>query len=116
MNRAQTNVVDPSADTVIHRLAIAGACREAIAAIHRLVPARLERNFRYTAALTAGHLEHLAPGAAVTAAVAAAARASAAGGFARRTAIRASARFVREAFAGVEFLLACGERKRASAI
>src|SRR5579872_197853 len=97
------------------RLAIAGACREAISAVNRLIPARLKRNFRYAAALTASCFEHLAPRIAVTSAVAAA-RAPAARGFAGRTAIRAPARFVRKAFAGIKFLFTCGELERASAI
>src|SRR5690242_16637232 len=116
MNRAQTNAVDPSANAVVHRLAIAGARREAIAAVNRLVAARLERNFRYAAALAASCFEHLAPRSAVTSAVAATDRASAARSFACRTAIRASAGFVRKAFAGIKFLFVCGERERASAI
>ena len=113
MNRAQTNEVDPSASLVVHRLAVAGACREAVAAVNRLIPARLKRNFRDAAALAARCFEHLAL--AVTAAAATAA-AAAAGCFAHRAAIRAAARFIRKAFACEEFLLACSEREGASAI
>src|SRR5579864_5592323 len=97
-------------------LTVAGACRETIAAVNRLVAARLKRNFGDAAALAARCLEHLALRTAVAAAAATATAASAARGFARCAAIRAPARFVGEAFAGVKFLLACGELERARAI
>src|SRR5579883_502754 len=99
-------------------LAVAGTGSEAVAAIHGLVAARLERNFRYAAALTARCLEHLATATAAAATVVgtAAAAAAAAGRFTRRATIRAPAGLVGESFAGVELLLACGKRKGASAV
>jgi len=99
-------------------LAVAGTGSEAVAAIHGLVAARLERNFRYAAALTARCLEHLATATAAAATVVgtAAAAAAAAGRFTRRAAIRAPAGLVGESFAGVELLLTCGKRKGASAV
>src|SRR5579883_415003 len=100
-------------------LAVAGTGSEAVAAIHGLVAARLERNFRYAAALTARCLEHLATATAAAATVvgtAATAAAAATGRFTRRAAIRAPAGLVGESFAGVELLLTCGKRKGASAV
>jgi hypothetical protein len=113
MNRAQTNTVDPSADSIVHRLTVAGARREAVAAVNRFVAARLERYFRYAAALAAGRLEHFALSAAAATRTAAAA---AAGSFARCAAIAATAGLIRKAFARIEFLFACREREAASAI
>src|SRR5581483_1168812 len=107
---------------------------EAVGAVDRLVAARLERHARLLAALRAGGGEHLAPavaaapggvatrgipaGAITAGAVAAGGVAAgiAAGGAARLSAIRAAARLVGEAAAGVELLLAAGEGERSAAI
>ena len=88
---------------------------EAIAAIDGLVAARLERNFRHTAALAAGRAEHLALAAAASSesATAAAALTSATGGLTRRTAIRAAVRFVGKALHGEELLLTGRKRELA---
>jgi len=87
---------------------------EAIAAVNRLVAARLERDFRYAATLTAGRFEHLATAAATAETTAAAA--AAAGCLTCRAAITAAARLIGESFAGKKFLLACREWERTSAI
>jgi hypothetical protein len=86
---------------------------EAIAAVHRLVAARLERHFRYTAALAAGRLEHFT---ALTAAHAAAATRIGTHLLARSAAIGATVGFVLETLAGIELLFTGGERKLTSAI
>src|SRR5437762_2793585 len=88
---------------------------EAVAAVHRLVTARLERNARLTTAVAAGRCEHLTLSA-VTAATAAvsATRVAATTTSAPSTALRATrgavvcaaGRGVLEAAAGVELLLA----------
>jgi hypothetical protein len=103
-----------SCDTVL-RLAVAGTRLEAIAAVHRLIAAGLERNLGNAAALAARGLEHL------TALSAAAAHAAAAAGtrthlLARAAAIGATVRFVLEAFAGIELLFTGGERELPSAV
>ena len=79
--------------------------REAIAAIHRLVAARLEGNLGLLAAIRADRGEHFAL------------RASAAVlGAERRTALRATARLVLEAFLGVERLLGSSEHEFFAAV
>src|SRR5579872_1214096 len=112
VNRTQADEVDPFADAGAHRLAVAGTRGEAVTAVHRLVAARLERDFRNAAALAAGRFEHLSAAAAAETA----ATAAAAGSLAGRAAIAAAARLVGESFACKEFLLACCERERTSAI
>ena len=73
---------------------------EAIAAVHRLIAARLERNLGLLAAIRADRGEHLAL------------RTSAAVlGAERRTALRATARLVLEAFLRLESLLGSSEHK-----
>lgn len=85
---------------------------EAIAAVDGLVAARLERNFRYTAALAAGRAKHLAlAAAAAESATASAALASATGRLTRRTAIRAAVRFIGKALHSEELLLAGRKRE-----
>src|SRR5947207_7286897 len=84
---------------------------EAVAAVHRLVTARLERNARLTTAVAAGRREHLTLPA-VAAAAAAAARVAATTTSASSTALRATrgaivcaaGRGVLEVAAGVELL------------
>jgi len=86
---------------------------EAIATVHRLVAARLERYLGNAAALAAGRREHFT-------ALAAAHTGTAPGRVAhlltRLTAIRATIRLILEAFAGVELLLAGRERELASTV
>src|SRR5438552_12601636 len=86
---------------------------EAVAAVHGLVAARLERHFGRSAAAAARRPEHLALAAAV---VARAAAAAAFGRFTGGPAIGATARLVLEAFLSVEFLLAGSERKLLTAV
>jgi len=100
-----------------------GPGREAVAAIHRLVPARLERHFGRLPALAAGGLEHLAAAAARRSATAAEASATvpgtAAGSALRLTggaAFGATVRLVLEAFAREELLLSGTENKLAVTI
>lgn len=69
---------------------VGAASSEAIAAVDRLIAARLERYFRNAAALTAGRLEHFTRTAAP-----AVRRAS---GLACRSALGAAARLIGEAF------------------
>jgi hypothetical protein len=96
-------------------LAVARFGLEAVAAIHRLVAARLERNLGDAAALAARGLEHFA-----TLSTAAAHTGSAAGAgahlLASLTAIGATVRLVLEAFAGIELLFTSGERELTSAV
>jgi len=94
------------------KLANARSRGEAVAAIHRLVSARLERHFGYSAALAAGGFEHLAAPRRGTATAATAGPA----GFACRTALRATARLVREALGGVELLFAGGKWEGTAAV
>lgn len=79
--------------------------REAIAAIHRLVAARLEGNLGLLAAIRADRGEHFALRASATVL-----------GAERRTALRATARLVLEAFLGVERLLGSGEHEFFAAV
>src|SRR6185437_14213745 len=90
------------------RLAVAGSRGEAVAAIDRLVSARLERHLGNAAALAARRLEHLA-----MAASAAALRAARLAGGA---AVAAAIGLIREALHRIEFLFAGGEGELASAI
>jgi hypothetical protein len=87
---------------------------EAIAAVHRLIAARLERHLGNAAALAARGLVHF------TALTAAAAHTGSAACIAhllaRLTAIGTTVRFVLETFAGVELLLAGRERELASTV
>jgi hypothetical protein len=87
---------------------------EAIAAIHRLVAARLKRYFGNAAALAAGRLEHFT--AALAAAHSAAAAALRAHLLAGLTAIGTTVGFVLKAFAGVKLLLSCGKCKLTAAV
>jgi hypothetical protein len=87
-------------------LAVTRSCREAVAAIHGLVSARLERNLGNAAALAARRSEHLA--------LTSAARRPA--GFTHGTAIGATVGLVREALHCKKFLLACRKGELASAI
>jgi hypothetical protein len=95
-------------------LAVALSRREAVFAVDRLVAARLERNFRYAAALTAGRLEHLT--ALAAAAAVATAAAFAAAGFASGTAIGAAVGLIGEALLREKLLFTRGECERLSAI
>ena len=92
-------------------LAVGRTRLEAVAAIHRLVAARLERNFRHTAALAAGRAEHLALAAAAEAAAASAALTATARRFTRGAAIRTTVRLVGKALHGEELLLAGRKRE-----
>ena len=96
-----------------HRLAVARTRGETIAAIHGLIAARLERNFRHAAALAACRLEHLAARAAAVSATTAAATT---GGLPGGAAVVATAGLIGEAFARKELLLTRRERERACAI
>jgi hypothetical protein len=86
---------------------------EAIAAVHRLIAARLERHLGYAAALAARGLEHFT-------ALSAAHTGSASGTrthlLASLTAIGATVRFVLETFAGIELLFTSGERELTPAV
>ena len=87
-------------------LAVARFRLEAVAAVHRLIAARLERHFRNAAALAAGCLVHFP---ALTAAAHRGSAAAAAGRahlLARLPAIRAAVRLVLKAFAGIKLLFA----------
>jgi hypothetical protein len=86
---------------------------EAIAAVHRLVAARLERHLGNAAALAARGLVHFT---ALTAAHAGSAARAVAHLLTRLTAIGTTVRFVLETFAGVELLLAGRERELASTV
>ncbi|HLI96296.1 MAG TPA: hypothetical protein VKT72_09425 [Candidatus Baltobacteraceae bacterium] len=86
---------------------------EAIAAIDRLVTARLERYLGNAAALAARGLEHFT---ALAAAHSAAAARAVAHLLARLAAIGATVRLVLETFAGVELLLAGRERELTSTV
>jgi hypothetical protein len=86
---------------------------EAIAAVHRLVAARLERHFGNAAALAARGLVHFA---ALTAAHSAATARTRAHLLTSLTAIGATIGFILETLAGVELLLTCRERELTSAI
>jgi hypothetical protein len=86
--------------------------REAVAAVYRLVATRLERNFRYSAALAASRFEHFAlPAVAFTAA--AAARTSR---FAGRAAVGAAIGLIGKALAGEKFLLTGREGELTSTV
>jgi hypothetical protein len=89
--------------------------REAVAAVYRLVATRLERNFRYSAALAASRFEHFAlPAVAFTAASAAsAARTSR---FAGRAAVGAAIGLIGKALAGEKFLLTGREGELTSTV
>lgn len=91
---------------------------ETVAAVDRLVTARLERHFCRAAAAAAGRAEHFPlTAAAATAAVKAGSAAAAAfGRFTRRATVGAPAWLVLESLLGVEFLLAGSERKLLAAI
>jgi hypothetical protein len=94
---------------------------EAVAAVDRLVAARLERHFGRLSALAARGLEHLASAAssATTAAAGVASATTAAGSALRlagRAAFRAAIRLVLEAFARKELLLSGTKNKLAVAI
>jgi hypothetical protein len=92
---------------------------EAVAAVNRLVAARLERHFGRTSAAAACRAEHLALTAAETAAAAAAAAIAAAcstAGLTSLTAIGAAIWFVLEAFLSIEFLLTGSKCKLCAAI
>src|SRR5579885_2247847 len=95
---------------------------ETVAAIHRLVAARLERHFRLLPATAARHAVHLARAAA--AAVPAVAAVSAAATAAVRlprilphgATIRTPVRLVLESFGGEKLLFACAEDELGAAI
>ena len=82
---------------------------EAIAAIHGLVAARLERHAGLAAAVRAGRCVHLTRG--TVAAISAGHRC-----LARIAALRATCGSVRQPFAGVELLLACREDEVTAAV
>jgi len=103
-----------SCDTVL-RLAVAGTRLEAIAAVHRLIAAGLERNLGNAAALAARGLVHFAALTAAAAHTRAAARAVA-HLLARLPAIGATVWLILETFAGVELLFAGRERELASTV
>jgi hypothetical protein len=95
-------------------LAIAGARLKTIAAVDRLVAARLERYLRNTAALAARRLVHFP-------ALAATAHPGSAAGLrahllARLTAIGTTVRLVLKTFAGIKLLFTSGERELPSAV
>ena len=87
---------------------------ETIAAKHRLITTRVERNFRYAAAVAARRREHLTR----TAGTLAAATAAAAGAhlLARLAAIRTTVRLILKTFLLVKALFARTEDKLASAV
>jgi hypothetical protein len=93
-------------------LAVAGTRLEAIAAVHRLVAARLERHFGNAAALAARGLVHF-PALAAAHTGPAGTRAHL---LARLAAVGATVGFVLETLAGVELLLSGRERELTSAI
>jgi len=93
-----------------YRLTVARTAGETIAAIDRLVATRLERNFRYSAALAAGGFEHFARGAISATAARRLAR------FTSRTTVGATVGFVLKALCGIKFLFAGGKRELTSAI
>jgi len=99
-------------------LAVRTARLEAVAAVHRLVAARLERHFGRLSALAAGRLEHLARAtrAASVRTTTAAAPAGTALHLARSTAVGATIGLVLEALRGKEFLFAGLEGKGGPAI
>ena len=90
---------------------------EAVAAVNRLVAARLERHFGRTSAAAACRAEHLALTAAETATAAPAiAAACSTAGLTSLTAIGAAIWFVLEAFLSIEFLLTGSKCKLRAAI
>jgi hypothetical protein len=90
---------------------------EAVAAVNRLVAARLERHFGRTSAAAACRAEHLALSTAETATAAAAiAAACSTAGLTSLTAIGAAIWFVLEAFLSIEFLLTGSKCKLCAAI
>ena len=92
-------------------LSVDGALREAVAAVYRLVATRLERNFRYSAALAASRFEHFAlPAVAFTTAASRTSR------FAGRAAVGAAIGLIGKALAGEKFLLTGRERELTSTI
>jgi hypothetical protein len=80
--------------------------RETVAAIDRPSRSRLERHLGHAAALAARRLEHFAP----------AATATASAGSVCGPAVIATAGLVGKTLLGEKSLLACGERKRTSAV
>jgi hypothetical protein len=86
---------------------------EAIAAVYRLIAARLERHLGNAAALAARGLIHFAALAAAHTGSTARARAHL---LASLTAIGATVRFVLETFAGIELLFTGSERELPSAV
>ena len=92
---------------LVEVLSIAGASGEAVPAIHRFVAARLERNFRQTAALTARRFEQLAT--VVTGRLRPLR-------FTRGAAIGATVGLISKALHREEFLLAGRKCERASAV
>jgi hypothetical protein len=89
---------------------------EAVAAVHRFIAARIERDLGYAAALAAGRLEHFTRTATAAAAAFAAAGVAGAHGLARLTAIRTTVRLVLKAFLLVKTLFARTEDELASAV
>jgi len=89
---------------------------EAVAAVNRLVAARLERHFGRTSAAAACRAEHLALSAAESAAATAIAAACSTAGLTSLTAIGAAIWFVLEAFLSIEFLLTGSKCKLRAAI
>ena len=101
--------------------ALGRALLEAVAAVHRLITARLERYFRLLAAVRALRRVHLARARRVTASSSATVTASSAariatGRFAGAPAIRAPLRLVGEASARVKLLIFRGECKFSPAV
>lgn len=101
--------------------ALGRALLEAVAAVHRLITARLERYFRLLAAVRALRRVHLARARRVTASSTATVTASSAariatGRFAGAPAIRAPLRLVGEASARVKLLIFRGECKFSPAV
>jgi hypothetical protein len=94
-------------------LAVAGTRLETIAAVHRLVAARLERYLGYAAALAARGLEHFTALTAAHTGSTARARAHLLPGL---TAIGTTVGFVLETFAGIELLFTSGERELPAAV
>jgi hypothetical protein len=86
---------------------------EAIAAVHRLIAARLERHFGYAAALAARGLEHFTALSTTHTGSAAGTRTHL---LTRLTAIGTTVGFVLETFAGIELLFTSGERKLPAAV
>jgi hypothetical protein len=79
---------------------------EAVAAVHGLIPSRIERDFGHAAALAAGRGEHFARTSAATLATASAALIVGPHGLASLAAVGATVGFVLEAFLLVKALFA----------